>query len=160
MSTHDAHYDQDFYTWTQEQAALLREGAWQDLDVINLAEEIESLGKNDRRALGSHLRNLMLHLLKWHYQAREEGPSTSWRSSIRNARADIAVLLEDSPSLRRVVPGLVTRWYGLARQDAADETGLPLAIFPETCPWTPEQILDEGFWPGGEISDSIGFRGS
>ena len=150
MPTHGQHYDQDFYIWTQEQAALLREGAWQDLDVSNLAEEIESLGKNDRRALGSHLRNLMLHLLKWHYQTREEDPSTSWRSSIRNARAEIAVLLEDSPSLRRTVPGLITRWYGLARQDAADETRLPLATFPTTCPWPPEQILDENFWPGGE----------
>ena len=64
MGTNGTRYDEDFYTWTQEQAALLREGAVHELDLTNLAEEIESLGKSDRRALGSHLRNLVLHLLK------------------------------------------------------------------------------------------------
>ena len=147
MSTNAALYEQDFYTWTQEQAALLREGALHDLDVTNLAEEIESLGKSDRRALGSHLRNLVLHLLKWHYQPAGRHTGPSWRASIRNARAEIAVLLDDSPSLRREVSGLLARWYPLARQDAADETGLPLATFPEACPWTPEQVVDTDFWP-------------
>jgi uncharacterized protein DUF29 len=147
MRTNTALYDQDFYAWTQEQAARLREGALHDLDVTNLAEEIESLGKSDRRALGSHLRNLVLHLLKWHWQPPGRYPGYSWRASIRNARAEIAVLLEDSPRLRREVSGLLSRWYPLARLDASDETGLPLATFPEACPWTPEQVLDEAFWP-------------
>ena len=89
MSTNAELYEQDLYAWTQEQAALLREGAVHDLDVTNLAEEIESLGKSDRRALGSHLRNLVRHLLKWYYQpaGRDTGPS--WRSCLRNARAEI-----------------------------------------------------------------------
>src|SRR5262245_42581512 len=100
MSIKTALYDQDFYTWTQEQAALLREGAVQELDLMHLAEEIESLGKSDRRALGSHLRNLVLHLLKWQYQPRGRETGQSWRSSIRNARAEITTLLEDSPSLQ------------------------------------------------------------
>jgi hypothetical protein len=143
-------YDQDFYTWTQKQAALLRAGALHDLDVTHLAEEIESLGASDRRALGSHLRNLMLHLLKWHGQPAGRYTSPAWRSSIRNAHAEIAVLLDDSPSLRREVSGLLARWYPLARQDAADETGLPLATFPEACPWTAEQVLDADFWPEAE----------
>jgi hypothetical protein len=147
MSTNADLYDHDFYAWTQEQAALLREGAVHDLDVTNLAEEMESLGKSDRRALGSHLRNLVLHLLKWHAQPTGRHPGPSWRSSIRNARAEIAVLLDDSPSLRREVPGLLVRWYPLARLDAADETGVPLATFPDTCPWTPAQVLDDAFWP-------------
>jgi hypothetical protein len=150
MRTNAAWYDQDFYAWTQEQAALLREGALDDLDVTHLAEEIESLGKSDRRALGSHLRNLVLHLLQWHWQPTGRDPGHSWRSSIRNARAEIAVLLEDSPSLRREVAGLLGRWYPLAREDASDETGLPLTTFPEACPWTSEQVLDADFWPEGE----------
>ena len=150
MRSNAALYDQDFYTWTQEQAALLRESALHDLDVTHLAEEIESLGKSDRRALGSHLRNLVLHLLKWHYQPGGRHPSPSWRTSIRNARAESAVLLDDSPSLRREVSGLLARWYPLARQDAADETGLPLVTFSAVCPWTPEQVLDADFWPEGE----------
>ncbi len=110
MSTKATLYEQDFYAWTQEQAALLREGALHDLDVTHLAEEMESLGKSDRRALGSHLRNLVLHLLKWHGQPTGRDTGHSWRSSIRNARAEIAVLLEDSPSLRREVSGLLARW--------------------------------------------------
>jgi hypothetical protein len=150
MRTHAELYDHDFYAWTQEQAALLREGALHDLDVTHLAEEIESLGKSDRRALGSHLRNLVLHLLKWHGQPTGRDTGHSWRASIRNARAEIAVLLEDSPSLRREVSRLLARWYPLARLDAADETGLPLVSFPEACPWTPEQVLDTDFWPAAE----------
>jgi hypothetical protein len=147
MSTKTARYDEDFYAWTQEQAALLREGAVDELDLANLAEEIESLGKSDRRALGSHLRNLVLHLLKWHYQPSGRLTGHSWQSSIRNARADIAVLLEDSHTLRHEVAGLLVRWYPLARLDAADETRLPRATFPAVCPWTPEQVLDDDFWP-------------
>jgi len=152
MSTNTELYDQDFYTWTQKQAALLRAGALHDLDVTHLAEEIKSLGQSDRRALGSHLRNLVLHLLKWYCQPAGRHTGPSWRSSIRNARAEIAVLLDDSPSLRREVSGLLARWYPLARQDAADETGLPLATFPEACPWTAEQVLAEDFWPEEETT--------
>jgi hypothetical protein len=147
MSTNAALYDEDFYAWTQEQAALLREGAVHELDLVNLAEEIESLGKRDRRALGSHLRNLVLHLLKWQYQPGGRLTGQSWQSSIRNARAEIAVLLEDSHSLRPEVAGLLARWYPLARLDAADETRLSLATFPAVCPWMVEQVLDADFWP-------------
>ena len=147
MSTKATLYDEDFYAWTQEQATLLRLGARHDLDLTNLAEEIESLGKSDRRALGSHLRNLVMHLLKWPYQPGGRLTGHSWESSILNARAAIAELVEDSHSLQREVAGLLARWYSLARLDASDETGLLLATFPETCPWTPAQVLDPDFWP-------------
>jgi Domain of unknown function DUF29 len=147
MGTKTALYDADFYAWTQEQAALLRKGAVRKLDRTNLAEEIESLGKSDRRALGSHLRNLVLHLLKWQYQPSGRLTGHSWESSIRHARAEITVLLEDSPSLHHEVARLLTRWYPLARLDAADETRLPRTTFPASCPWTPEQVLDDDFWP-------------
>ena len=141
-------YDTDFYAWTQEQAALLREGAVAELDLVNLAEEIESLGQRDRRTLGSHLRTLMLHLLKWQYQPSGRLTGHAWRSSIRTARIEITVLLEDSPSLGGAVPGLIARWYPNARLDAADETGLPLTTFPEACPWSVAQVLDDDFYPG------------
>jgi Domain of unknown function DUF29 len=147
MRTKAERYDQDFYAWTQEQAALLREGAVQELDLTNLAEEIESVGKSDRRALGSHLRTLVMHLLKWQYQPGGHLTGHSWESSIRNARDDIAMLLEDSHSLVATVPALLARRYPLARQTAADETRLPLATFPPICPWSPEQVLDADFWP-------------
>ena len=142
-----AHYDTDFYTWTQEQAALLREGAVAELDLTNLAEEIESLGKSDRRALRSHLEGLVMRLLKWRYQPSGHETGHSWYSTIREHRNQIDAILEDSPSLRHVAPDLLTRRYASARETARDETRLPLDTFPVTCPWTAEQVLDEHFWP-------------
>ena len=147
MDTNTKLYEQDFYRWTREQAALLEARQFDALDMANLVEEITSLGISQKHALGSHLKNLVMHLLKWHYQPSGRQTGHSWRSSIYNARDDIAVILEDSPSLRREVPGLLTRRYPAARMLAYDETGLPLATFPQECPWTAEQILDDDFWP-------------
>jgi hypothetical protein len=147
MGTDTSLYDTDFYAWTLEQAALLRDGKVQALDLANLAEEIESLGKSDRRALGNHLQGLVMHLLKWHYQPSGRQTGHSWRDSIYNHREAIHDLLDDSPSLRRHVSALLERHYPRSRRKAADETGLPPATFPETCPWTPDQVLDEDFWP-------------
>lgn len=140
-------YDTDFYTWTQEQAALLREGAWQEVDRLNLAEEIESLGARDRRELHRRLQRLVMHLLKWQYQPSKRQTGHSWRSTIRTQRYEIATLLAQSPALRRTVPEALDTRYRYARENASDETRLPLETFPETCPWTVEQVLDEQFWP-------------
>jgi hypothetical protein len=138
-------YDTDFYQWTQEQAALLREGALSDLDVMNLAEELESLGKRDRRELNSRLQTLVMHLLKWRHQPSAR--SGNWRGTIRTARREIAAVLADSPSLRRHVPPILMSGYHEARLDASDETGLPLASFPATCPWSEREVLDPDFFP-------------
>jgi hypothetical protein len=140
-----ADYDTDFYTWTQTQAQALRAKDWTALDVDHLAEEIESLGNEQRHAVRSHLRVLLWHLLKWAYQPDHR--ATSWRTSILNARAEIADRLEDYPSLRPLVPTLLASAYPRARRLAAAETGLPLASFPEACPWPLAQVLDEDFWP-------------
>jgi Domain of unknown function DUF29 len=140
-------YDHDFYTWTQAQAAALRARKAEALDWTNLAEEIESLGKSDRRALRSHLEGLVTHLLKWRYQPAGRETGHSWYSTIRAHRNQIEAILEDSPSLQRAVPDLLARRYRSARQDASMETHLPLATFPESCPWTPAQLLAEDFWP-------------
>ena len=145
-------YERDFYTWTQTTAALIRAGTGSDIDRETLAEEVESLGISQRHALGSHLKNLVMHLLKWHYQPSRRQTGHSWRSSIDNARDEIAMILEDSPSLRREVPGLLARRYSTACRLAHDETGLPLATFPETCPWTVAQILEADFWPERELT--------
>jgi hypothetical protein len=141
----DTRYDADFYNWTQAQAAALRAKDWPALDVHNLAEEIESLGASDRRALRSHLMRLSQHLLKWHYQPQRRGES--WRQSIDNARLQIELILEDSPSLREFLPTAFAWAYPRARKEAAKESGLPLGTFSETCPWPVAQVMDEDFWP-------------
>src|SRR6266508_3088976 len=148
MSIDAERYEQDFHRWTQEQAALLKARQFDALDLANLVEEITALGVTERRALGSHLKNLVMHLLKWQHQPNGRPTGHSWRSSIVNARDEIAVLLEDSPSLRADVPAILARRYPAARMLAHDQTSLPLTTFPESCPWTVEQILDQDFFPG------------
>src|SRR5689334_16575291 len=141
MSTPTTLYDQDFYAWTQEQAALLREGAVQELDLVNLAEEIESLGISQKHALASHLKTVMMHLLKWHYRPRGRLTRHTWQSRIINARDEIATILEDLPGLQQELPRLFERRYPAARRLAHAETGLPLATFPRDCPWQLAEVL-------------------
>lgn len=140
-----SHYDQDFYTWTQTQAQALRAKDWAALDVEHLAEEIESLGKRDQRAVESYLEVILLHLLKWSYQPVRRSPS--WRTSLRHSRRRLWRILAQSPRLHQHATAYLATAYRRARQDAVEETGLPLAIFPEVCPWSLEQALDEAFLP-------------
>jgi hypothetical protein len=142
-------YEQDFFQWTQTTAALIRQGKWHEVDAENVAEELESLGKRDRRELASRLQVLMMHLLKWHYQPERRLEGHSWRSTIRTQRLQLRLLLRDSPSLRPQVPTFVAEVYPAARTEASDETGLPETTFPQECPWVAEQILDDDFWPTG-----------
>ena len=138
-------YDTDLYAWTQAQAEALRAKEWSALDVANLAEEIESLGNEQAHAVESYLAVLCLHLLQWRYQPARRGKS--WRFSMQMARQRIARRLRDSPSLRPRVPGLLTDAYADARRLAATRTDLPLATFPEACPWRLAQVLDEEYLP-------------
>jgi hypothetical protein len=139
-------YDTDFYAWTQAQAAALRAKDLAVLDLEHLAEEIESLGKRDRRAIESQLRRLLLHLLKYRYDPAQE-PRRGWRVTIRDARREITDLLEDSPSLQPHPERYLARAYRIACENAIDETELPPETFPEGCPWTIAQVLDADFWP-------------
>ena len=102
-------YDDDLVGWAAANAALLRAGRLSQVDRLHLAEELEDLGKSERRSLTSHLGHLMLHLLKWKFQPGLHGPS--WRLSVNNARAAAAEILEDSPSLRPALPALIDKVY-------------------------------------------------
>ena len=154
MSSVRSQYDEDFYAWTQLQASLLREKKASNLDYANLAEEIESLGRSERKEVRSYLEGLILHLLTWRYQSAYRQASHSWRDSIEENRARIPDCLDDSPSLRPQLPDLLRQCYPHARRGAARETRLPLATFPETCPWTVDQLLDATFWPEGDEEGS------
>lgn len=91
-------YLTDFNLWIDKTAQLLREQRWHEIDVVHLIEEIEDLGKSERRSLSSQLTRLLLHLLKWQYQPQRR--SDSWLDSITDARTQIELAIEDSPSLR------------------------------------------------------------
>lgn len=138
-------YDQDYYLWLTETAYLLQEGRLSEVDVPNLMDEIESMGKSQKRAIESYLKVLLLHLLKWQYQPGLR--SGSWRSSIRNSRVGIQKRMSESPSLRTYPEEIWMECYDLARANAADETGLPLKTLPETPPFTLDQVLDAAFLP-------------
>jgi hypothetical protein len=140
-------YDEDFYAWTEEQARLLRAGEFSQVDVENVAEELESMGRSDRRALDSHLVVLLMHLLKWQIQVLHRSPG--WAGTIREQRERIEDLLQESPSLRQHIAQIRPPLYSRARRAAANETGLALKSFPQACPFTPEQVLSEEFLPEG-----------
>jgi hypothetical protein len=147
MGTNADLYEQDFFEWTQTTAALLRQGKWHEIDSESVAEELASLGKRDRRELGSRLEVLIMHLLKWCYQPEQREHSHSWSDTIWDQRRELTLLLDDSSSLRRHGPLLLQQRYPHARQKALNETRLPEQALPQECPWTVEQILDNGFWP-------------
>ncbi|NHB93049.1 DUF29 domain-containing protein [Photorhabdus cinerea] len=138
-------YDSDFYGWTQEQAGLLRSGDLSQLDTENLLEEIESMGNSQRNELESRLELLFLHLLKWQFQSEWQG--RSWKLTIEEQRRKIARRLKRSPSLKSELSEILSDAYGDAIIAAERETNIRRSVFPETCPWTFEQIMDENFWP-------------
>jgi hypothetical protein len=143
-------YDTDFYAWTQAEAAALAAKRWDQLDVAHLVEEIRDLGNEQAHAVESHLSRLLQHLLKWRYQPAHR--SRSWQRSITVARQQIARRLRRNPSLRPQVPTFLNDAYRDARRLARLDTDLPLATFPETCPWGLDQLLDEDFWPEGDTT--------
>jgi len=140
-------YDHDLCAWAEANAALLRSGCLSAIDTAHLAEELEDMGKSERRSLRGHLRNLLLHLLKWQFQPARR--SRSWQLSILNARIEIADILADSPSLAPELPGMLDAAYGAARQTAAVETRLAIGSLPIHCPYRIEELRDDTFWPQG-----------
>ncbi len=138
-------YDQDFYAWANEQARLLRAGDMTQADIEHIAEEIESMGKAEKRELVSRLDVLLMHLLKWQFQPT--GRSTSWRLSIEEQRRKLTRHLADNPSLRSRLAEAMEDAYGDSILAAARETGLDRSIFPVSCPWSFEQIINQDFWP-------------
>jgi hypothetical protein len=138
-------YDQDFYAWSQKASELLRKGCFAEADIEHVAEEIEDMGKERQHALRSQMRRLLMHLLKW--EAQTAMHSRSWRSSITDARTEIADVLKDNPSLKRFATALPDEVYEPAAEQAMDETGLGRKHFPATCPYTFEQLMNRNFPP-------------
>jgi hypothetical protein len=176
-ATNAAVYAHDFYAWCLTTAELVRSGQWDAIDPEALVEELESLGKSQKRELENRVEGLVMHLLKWQSQPSRRVDSHSWYDTIRGHRNEIARLLRDSPSLKPQVSPLLDDLYPQARAWAlgemtsyTHETQLrqilhqdPLtqeralsrametfhfSFPPLQCPWTEEQILDTDFWPG------------
>lgn len=138
-------YDQDLYTWALQQAALLRERKFDQVDWEHIIEEVEDMSKSEKRALQSFLETLLMHLLKWKYQPAYQG--RSWKFTIIEQRQRIVGHLKENPGLKSKLPDVIESAYRYAISGAVRETGLAPEVFPETCPWDYEQFMDNDFWP-------------
>ena len=138
-----AGYDRDFYSWSLEQARLVREGRWDAVDRANVAEEIESLGREQFNKLESPLRVLMLHMLKWDHQPALR--SRSWALSIKAQRAEHEKIMADNPGLKPRIGEAISRGYRRASIEAARETGLDEEQFSKSCPYAWDDIVSRVF---------------
>jgi hypothetical protein len=134
-------YDSDFYAWSNQQAALLRSGDFARADIAHIAEEIETLGRSEKRELESRLTVLLMHLLKCRSQPDRRG--RSWQLSIDNARHAIERHLRENPSLKAKLREILADAYDIARREAAVEADVPLRAFPPENPWTFGQAMQD-----------------
>lgn len=138
-------YERDFVAWADEQALLLEQKRWDELDLVNLVEEARDLGRRERDALESQLMRLFVRFLKWQYQPSKR--TNSWLISIKDARRQVAKLRRKYPVLKVHTETIFYECYLEAREVAADETELPEQTFPLKCPYSLEQVLDPDFFP-------------
>jgi len=138
-------YETDFNQWIEETAKTLKARNFQALDLTNLIEEIESMGRSDKKEIGNRLEILIMHLLKWKYQPHKQ--TRSWRCTINEQRRAIRRILKVSPSLKPYLQENLTDFYQDAREAAIDETGLPPQTFPPENPFIQEEILNPDFFP-------------
>ena len=138
-------YEQDFFEWTARSAASLRAGRFAEADLEHIAEEIEDMGKSERRELESRLSVLLSHLLKWHFQPHRRG--RSWQATIRVQRTELERLLADMPSLRPYLREQLPQVYATAVERAIAETDLLDGSFQPACPFSLDRILDADFFP-------------
>ena len=136
---------QDFVLWSQQQAALLRQGRWDELDTANIAEELEDMGNSRERELESRLGVLLAHLLKWRYQPERRGKS--WRSTIKEQRQRIVRLLAKNPSLKAQLAEAFVNGYNDGLLIAVRETPFDEEDFPAECPFGLEEALNADYWP-------------
>lgn len=138
-------YEKDYYLWLENTANLLRERKLEELDITHLIEEVEDMGRGEKRSLYSNLKILLMHLLKYRYQPEKR--SNSWRYTIEEHRQRIAEALCDSPSLKNYLLEIFEKCYQDAKKLAAKETGLALEAFPKESCFTTAETLDFDYLP-------------
>lgn len=148
--------DADYHAWLLEQSEALRNQRHDKVDWLNLAEELDSMARAERRELRSRFKTLLAHLLKWRYQAKKR--SRSWEGTIDEQRLELEDLLDEEPSLSSYLPATIDKAYRLARATAGREMGLGKAewksLFPSECPWRFEQFMQEDFWPDAPTEET------
>lgn len=138
-------YEQDFNAWIHAQVLLLERRDFNDVDIEHLIEELKDMGKSHLNELGNRLVILIAHLLKWQFQVEKQ--SSSWRGSIIEQRVQIARLIRKNPSLKTKIHDAIIDAYPDALEIALKETQLAKNTFPNECPFTVEQLLNDAFMP-------------
>lgn len=136
-------YEVDFSQWIDQQVNLLKSKEYEHIDLENIIEEIESMGKSDRRSLIKQFVRLVMHLLKFKYQPEKQETGSSWAKSIRDARTEIHGILRDSPSLRNYLEINSQGLYLKAVREASEETGLPISLFERKSLWSLDEVLGD-----------------
>jgi hypothetical protein len=144
-TSHSQIYEQDFALWLAQTVQLLHDRNFSDLDIDNLVEEIETMGRSDRHRLKSNLKIVLIHLLKYKYQPEKR--TNSWIYTLVEHRQRLNEQFKDSPSLRKYSIEEFADTYLAARKLASIETGMAIAFFPMESPFTLEQTLDEDYFP-------------
>ncbi len=141
-------YHQDYYLWLNATTKLLQKGKFEQVDLVNLIEEIQDMGRREKRGIKNNLIVLLMHLVKYKYQPQKR--SNSWRHTIRERRRRLRDYFSDSPSLKGYFQDVFAQCYLDACKEAADETGLSINIFPTESPFTPEATLNPDYLPENE----------
>ena len=136
-------YEADETAWLEQTAEFVRAGRFDQLDPGTLAEYLTDMAKRDRREVVSRLVVVLKHLLKWDHQP--ERRSRSWSGTIATQRIELEDVLADNPGLKPRIDDAITRAYRRARVEAANETELNLKTFPESCPYSFEDITSRPF---------------
>ncbi|MBD2568323.1 DUF29 domain-containing protein [Anabaena lutea] len=141
-------YDQDYYLWLRTTINQLRTGQFSSVDLENLLEELETMGRSQKRAIKSLLIKLLVHLLKLKYwDSERERNQGHWKGEIRTFRTQIKDELKDSPSLKPYILEIFDECYQDARLEASDRSQLAIDIFPLIPIGSLEQVLDENWFP-------------
>lgn len=140
-----ADYEQDFYAWALDQANALRGARPNAFDWEHIAEELEAMGRSERREMESRVRQILKHLLKWQFQPWQQ--TRSWRHTLTVQRRDLDKLLRRNPSLRPLVAQAIDQEYSSAALEALNETGLPDGVLPDSNPYDAERLLDPHYLP-------------
>ncbi|HYW18359.1 MAG TPA: DUF29 domain-containing protein [Nodularia sp. (in: cyanobacteria)] len=146
-------YETDFYAWTRQQSHLLRHQQWNQLDIPNLIEEIESLGRMERQELRNRLSILIGNLLKWEFQSAKR--SRNWLVTIRVQRREILKLLSENSRLKPYLEEALPEAYKNAKDLASGETKLPFSTFPQQCLYSLVEVMSDRFYPGKGANDDL-----
>ncbi|WP_448570594.1 DUF29 domain-containing protein [Trichothermofontia sp.] len=138
-------YESDFYTWSLQQAQLLRDQQYHQVDWEHLIAEVEDLGRSEYRAFVSAIEQLTLYLLKWQFQPSRR--SRSWKHSVDKQRIQLERILDDNPGLQVHLDEMIEKGYKYGRKGAIKETTLPETTFPLRCPYAWADLINDDFFP-------------